>query len=145
MPRPDFIGRFSAPARTSPVDDRAGLSRETPSQPKPPFRAQKDLIRQTLETIQKVNKMKFDNSIVQTTFHSPLGEMIIAATDKGLAGVWFAGQRHLPPQLVKPYVWREDAEHPVLRQAITQLSEYYAGTRTVFDLPLDLGHGVEVE
>lgn len=85
--------------------------------------------------------MKFDNSIVQTTFHSPLGEMIIAATDKGLAGVWFAGQRHLPPQLVKPYVWREDSEHPVLRQAITQLSEYYAGTRTVFDLPLDLGHG----
>lgn len=138
---PDFIGRFSAPARTSPVDDRAGLSRETPSQPKPPFRAQKDLIRQTLETIQKVNKMKFDNSIVQTTFHSPLGEMIIAATDKGLAGVWFAGQRHLPPQLVKPYVWREDPEHPVLRQTIAQLTEYYAGTRTEFDLPLDLGHG----
>jgi hypothetical protein len=31
-------------------------------------------------------------------FHSPLGEMLIAATDKGLAGTWFDGQRHLPPQ-----------------------------------------------
>ncbi|WP_431095559.1 methylated-DNA--[protein]-cysteine S-methyltransferase [Polaromonas aquatica] len=85
--------------------------------------------------------MKFDNSIVQTTFSSPLGEMIIAATDKGLAGTWFAGQRHLPPQLVKPYVWREDPNHSVLRQAISQLTEYYAGTRRMFDLPLDLGYG----
>jgi hypothetical protein len=93
-------------------------------------RTGKDLIRQKLETIQKVNKMKYDNSIVQTTFHSPLGEMIIAATDKGLAGTWFAGQRHLPPQLVKPYVWPENPEHPVLKQTIAQLTEYYAGTRT---------------
>ena len=85
--------------------------------------------------------MKFDRSIVQTTFQSPLGKMIIAATDKGLAGTWFAGQRHLPSQLVEPYVWPEDADHPVLKQAIAQLTEYFAGTRTVFDLPLDLDYG----
>lgn len=94
-----------------------------------------------LSTTQKVTKMKFDNSIVQTTFQSPLGKMIIAATDKGLAGTWFAGQRHLPPQLVEPYVWREDPDHPVLKKAIAQLTEYYAGTRTSFDLPLDLAYG----
>ncbi|MDI1272447.1 methylated-DNA--[protein]-cysteine S-methyltransferase [Polaromonas sp.] len=46
--------------------------------------------------------MKFDRSIVQTTFQSPLGKMIIAATDKGLAGLWFEGQRHLPPELLAP-------------------------------------------
>ncbi|MDP3797076.1 MAG: methylated-DNA--[protein]-cysteine S-methyltransferase [Polaromonas sp.] len=85
--------------------------------------------------------MKFDRSIVQTTFQSPLGKMIIAATDKGLAGTWFAGQRHLPPQLVEPYVWPKDADHTVLKQAIAQLTEYFAGTRTVFDLPLDLDCG----
>jgi hypothetical protein len=61
------------------------------------IRTEKDLIRQTLETIQKVTKMKFDNSIVQTTFHSPLGEMIIAATDKGLAGTWFAASATCRP------------------------------------------------
>ncbi|HAL40008.1 MAG TPA: cysteine methyltransferase, partial [Polaromonas sp.] len=35
--------------------------------------------------------MKFDTPIVQTTFQSPLGTMIIAATAKGLAGLWFEG------------------------------------------------------
>ena len=85
--------------------------------------------------------MKFDNSIVQTTFQSPLGKMIIAATDKGLAGTWFGGQRHLPPQLVEPCVWREDPDHPVIKQAIAQLTEYFAGTRSHFDLPLDLAYG----
>ncbi len=52
--------------------------------------------------LKKVNTMKFDHSIVQTTFESPLGKMIIAATDKGLAGLWFEGQRHLPPELLAP-------------------------------------------
>lgn len=85
--------------------------------------------------------MKFTRSIVQTTFQSPLGKMIIAATDKGLAGTWFAGQRHLPPQLVEPYVWPTAPDHPVLKQAVAQLTEYFAGTRTAFDLPLDLAYG----
>lgn len=89
----------------------------------------------------KVNKMKFDRSIVQTTFQSPLGKMIIAATDKGLAGTWFAGQRHLPPELTGPTVWPTDDDHPVLKQAIEQLSDYFAGQRTHFDLPLDLSYG----
>ena len=40
--------------------------------------------------------MKFDTSIVQARFESPLGPMIVAATARGLAGVWFEGQRHLP-------------------------------------------------
>ena len=85
--------------------------------------------------------MKFDNSIVQTTFQSPLGPMIIAATDKGLAGLWFEGQKHLPPQLVKPVVWPSEPGHPVLQKAAAQLTEYFAGERTGFDLPLDLAYG----
>lgn len=85
--------------------------------------------------------MKFDNSIVQTTFQSPLGKVIVAATDKGLAGLWFEGQRHLPPQLVKPYVWPEAPDHPVLKQTIKQMTEYFAGQRSSFDLPLDLAYG----
>ena len=40
--------------------------------------------------------MKFDPSITQTRYDSPLGPMIVAATRRGLAGVWFEGQRHLP-------------------------------------------------
>jgi len=85
--------------------------------------------------------MKFTRSIVQTTFQSPLGKMIIAVTDKGLAGLWFEGQRHLPPELVAPPVWPSDPAHPVLQQVMTQLTEYFTGQRTQFDVPLDLAYG----
>ncbi len=80
--------------------------------------------------------MKFDASIVQTRYDSPLGTMIVAATRRGLAGVWFEGQRHLPDTSQ----WPHDPDHPVLRDAVTQLAEYFAGRPTGFDLPLDL-HG----
>lgn len=81
--------------------------------------------------------MKFDNSIVQTTWQGPLGPMIVAATDKGLAGVWFEGQRHMPDHST----WQVDDKHPVLRLAIRQLGEYFSGKRTQFDMPLDLQGG----
>jgi methylated-DNA-[protein]-cysteine S-methyltransferase len=81
--------------------------------------------------------MKFDASIAQTRWESPLGTMIVAATARGLAGLWFEGQRHLPDHSA----WRRDDEHPVLREAVAQLAQYFSGERTVFDLPLDLQGG----
>ncbi len=72
-----------------------------------------------------------------TCFDSPLGRMLLAATDRGLAGVWFEGQRHGPDTTG----WREDASHPVLVEAIAQLRAYFAGERATFDLPLDLQAG----
>ena len=89
--------------------------------------------------------MKFATSLIQTRFKSPLGTVIAAATDKGLAGVWFDGQRHLPSELTGAAVWRTDDEHPVLTRAVKQLEEYFAGTRTTFDLPLDLSHGTSFQ
>jgi methylated-DNA-[protein]-cysteine S-methyltransferase len=74
------------------------------------------------------------NERVCTRYESPLGTMLLAATDRGLAGVWFVGQRHGPDASG----WREDPDHPVLREAIAQLAAYFAGERTGFDLPLDL-------
>ena len=96
--------------------------------------------------------MKFDASIVQTRFQSPLGTLIIAATNKGLAGLWFEGQRHLPRELAtalgtdmsslpSPAVWPTDPDHPVLQKVSRQLAEYFAGQRTQFDVPLDLAYG----
>jgi methylated-DNA-[protein]-cysteine S-methyltransferase len=72
-----------------------------------------------------------------TRYESPMGTMLLAASERGLAGVWFVGQRHGPDTRG----WYEDAEHPVLRQAVAQLVEYFAGRRTAFDLPLDLQGG----
>jgi methylated-DNA-[protein]-cysteine S-methyltransferase len=81
--------------------------------------------------------MKFDPSIVQTHYDSPLGTMILAATDQGLAGVWFERQKHLPDSVA----WPHAPAHPVLQQAVAQLREYFAGRRTSFELPLDLQGG----
>jgi methylated-DNA-[protein]-cysteine S-methyltransferase len=81
--------------------------------------------------------MKFHPSVVRTGYESPMGPMIVAATDAGLAGVWFEGQRHLPDMAG----WRELPSHPMLRKAIEQLTDYFAGKRTTFDMPLDLQGG----
>ena len=86
--------------------------------------------------------MKFNTALVQTTVPSPLGPIVIAATDQGLAGLWFAeNQRHSPVELTGPAAWPEDAGHPVLQQASRQLGDYFAGRRSQFDLPLDLRCG----
>lgn len=80
--------------------------------------------------------MQFPPSIVQARFQSPLGVMIIAATNKGLAGLWFDDQRHLPP-----LVWPVDPQHPLLKNVSQQLADYFAGRRIGFDVPLDLAYG----
>jgi methylated-DNA-[protein]-cysteine S-methyltransferase len=85
--------------------------------------------------------MKFHPSIVQTSYQSPLGRMTLAATAAGLAGVWFIDQRHLPSELTSAHSWPVDTRHPLLVTTATQLTEYFAGQRQVFDLPLDLSGG----
>jgi methylated-DNA-[protein]-cysteine S-methyltransferase len=87
--------------------------------------------------------MKFDASIVQTSWRSPLGLITLAATDKGLAGLWFQGQKHLPAELApgNKTAWDSDGTHPVLQKTSRQLGEYFAGQRHHFDVPLDLSGG----
>ena len=81
--------------------------------------------------------MRTQDTRVCAHYGSPLGEMLLAATDRGVCGVWFVGQRHGPDASG----WREAPDHPVLLEAIAQLRAYFAGERTQFDLPLDLQHG----
>ncbi|MDM0011765.1 methylated-DNA--[protein]-cysteine S-methyltransferase [Variovorax sp. J22P168] len=82
--------------------------------------------------------MKFKTTSLHcTTIDSPLGPLLLAATDRGLAGAWFERQRHWPDTTG----WSNDDAHPVLRQAAAQLGDYFAGRRAHFDLPLDLAHG----
>jgi len=82
--------------------------------------------------------MKFKKTILYSThFDSPLGDMTLAATDRGLAGLWFDQQRHWPDTTG----WLAKDDHPVLVETIAQLRDYFAGRRDRFDLPLDLSHG----
>jgi methylated-DNA-[protein]-cysteine S-methyltransferase len=112
--------------------------------------------------------MKFDPAIVQDCFDSPLGNIIIAASPQGLAGLWFDGQRHLPKELLAPTLatacaslppggagspwdgpaveslsptWPKNPEHPVIKSIKAQLAEYFAGRRSRFEIALDLSGG----
>lgn len=70
----------------------------------------------------------------QADIDTPLGRVRLARTARGLAGLWFEGQKHHPGELAVPQ--RPDDE--LLREAASQLQRYFAGTLTRFDLPLDL-------
>lgn len=72
----------------------------------------------------------------QHTLASPLGEVLLARTDTGLAGLWFDGQKDHPGTLTAP----QRPDDPLLADVARQLAEYFTGQRGVFDLPLDL-HG----
>ena len=85
--------------------------------------------------------MKFSNATVQTDYNSPLGRLLLAATGDKLVGVWFEGQAHLPDRSA----WPSDPDHPVLQQTQAQLSDYFAGRRTTFDLPLDMHSGTDFQ
>jgi methylated-DNA-[protein]-cysteine S-methyltransferase len=65
----------------------------------------------------------------ETTYASPFGPVRLRADADALVELSFADGRA-----------DGDAEgHPVLAAACAQLDEYFAGTRTAFDLPLRLG------
>jgi methylated-DNA-[protein]-cysteine S-methyltransferase len=81
--------------------------------------------------------MPFPSNIRRCAYTSPLGPMTLAATDSGLAGVWFDGQRHMPDTAG----WQLRPDDPLLRRAAAELDAYFAGERSRFDLPLDLGSG----
>jgi methylated-DNA-[protein]-cysteine S-methyltransferase len=85
--------------------------------------------------------MKFAETTVQTRYNSPLGSIILAATDDGLVGLWFDGQRHQPDTST----WPHAPDHPVLQQAQAQLSDYFAGRRTCFELPLAFDAGTRFQ
>jgi methylated-DNA-[protein]-cysteine S-methyltransferase len=90
--------------------------------------------------------MKFNASMVQTRCPTLLGDLTLVASPSGLAGAWFDDQRHLPQALAAQLAghnaaWPEQATHPILEEAVKQLTAYFAGHQSGFDLPLDLSVG----
>lgn len=71
-----------------------------------------------------------------TIFHrripSPVGPLLIAASDAGLHALEFPQNRH-PARRWSPW---ESGDHAVLRETQAQLNAYFAGTLKAFDLPL---------
>ena len=82
--------------------------------------------------------MKFKASTVQSVFDSPLGPIMLAASNEGLQGAWFVhGQRHMPDSSS----WPVSANNAILQRAEEELRRYFAGEPVSFDLPLDLDSG----
>ncbi|MFZ2737380.1 MAG: methylated-DNA--[protein]-cysteine S-methyltransferase [Burkholderiaceae bacterium] len=78
----------------------------------------------------------FQTSPVTTWIDSPLGRILLAATNQGLCGAWFENQSHFPDSSR----WAHQ-QHPVFVQAQQALSLYFSGSVSDLDCPLDLNQG----
>ncbi|HEY5803181.1 MAG TPA: methylated-DNA--[protein]-cysteine S-methyltransferase [Lysobacter sp.] len=70
--------------------------------------------------------------IVHTTIASPVGALLLAASDDGLHLIEFQRPRH---PMRRGIDWHE-GDNDLLRTAARQLDEYFAGKRLHFELPL---------
>ncbi|HXO18078.1 MAG TPA: methylated-DNA--[protein]-cysteine S-methyltransferase [Candidatus Dormibacteraeota bacterium] len=65
---------------------------------------------------------------------SPIGELKLLGSDRGLAAILWKTQKE---SRIPVLATTEDPGHPVLVEAERQLAEYFAGKRKKFDLKLD--------
>ena len=66
---------------------------------------------------------------------SPVGKLKLVASSNALVAVLWERER---PDRVKLVALKLDTQQPILLEAERQLREYFSGTRTEFDLPLEL-------
>ena len=65
-------------------------------------------------------------------YSSPLGNILLAADETGLTGLWFEGQRYFALYLDKVY---EEKELPVLKRTKQWLDLYFSGKEPDFIVP----------
>ena len=68
------------------------------------------------------------------TMASPVGVLKLVASDKGLSAILWEND---DPARVRLGPLTEEPEHPILVEAERQLTDYFAGTRKDFTVPLD--------
>ena len=68
-------------------------------------------------------------------YESPLGEILLAADETGLIGLWFMGQKYFARTLPKTY---RTGDSPILDSASKWLSIYFSGNIPSFTPPLHL-------
>ncbi|MFB8003424.1 methylated-DNA--[protein]-cysteine S-methyltransferase [Nocardia sp. NPDC056000] len=83
--------------------------------------------------------------VAYTTMDTPVGQLLLAATPRGLIRVAYAREGHdgvleTLAHKVSPRILRAPGR---LYEAVREIDEYFARRRTTFDLPLDLSlsHG----
>ncbi len=68
-------------------------------------------------------------------YSSPLGNILLAADEIGLTGLWFEGQKYFALHLDKEH---EEREISIFNAAKRWLDEYFAGKEPDFSVPLHL-------
>lgn len=68
-------------------------------------------------------------------YASPIGEMLLAADDTGLTGLWFEEQQYYAMHLDRE---REERELPLFEQTRKWLDVYFSGKEPAFSVPLHL-------
>jgi methylated-DNA-[protein]-cysteine S-methyltransferase len=85
--------------------------------------------------------------LIFTRLPTPVGELLLTASDTALTGVYFPTSRRGPPPTHRADWMEDNGQGPagaLLARARQQLTEYFARTRTTFDLPLEaLGSAFE--
>ena len=78
--------------------------------------------------------------VAYRTLASPIGDLLLAATEEGLVRVAFAieGQEPVLAELAERVSPRVLAAPKRLDAVAREIDEYFAGSRTRFELPLDL-------
>jgi methylated-DNA-[protein]-cysteine S-methyltransferase len=66
-------------------------------------------------------------------YESPMGRMLIVATDQGLSGLYFVDQKYYRDVERE---WVRGGNHKTIGETARQLTEYFAGTRKEFDITL---------
>jgi methylated-DNA-[protein]-cysteine S-methyltransferase len=69
----------------------------------------------------------------RTTMNTPIGKLVIVASDMGLREIRLPLPERRPPARAE-----EAPDHPILRETVRQLDGYFQGERTSFDIPLDV-------
>jgi methylated-DNA-[protein]-cysteine S-methyltransferase len=85
--------------------------------------------------------MDMKQKYVSKTVDSPVGRMILVASQKGLAAIIWEKD---DPNGVQPGNIVKDEDHPVLLKAEKQLKEYFNRERQIFSLDLDF-NGTEFQ
>lgn len=66
-------------------------------------------------------------------YHSPIGDILLAADDIGLTGLWFEGQKYFALSLDTE---REEREIPLFERTKSWLDIYFSGKEPEFAVPL---------
>ena len=80
-------------------------------------------------------------SLQRMQIKTPLGKMILAAGDQGLAGLWFEDQKHMP----RYEPWKIVRHHPILDQAGEEINAYFKGQLQSFSTPRSAAWGTEFQ